>query len=322
MKSRKGKQIALFCGIIIVLILTITGLTVYFNRNRDEITIENSQYPREGATLFDATGKGNVAPEDCYLIQDRETGIFPHVFPGDSYILLKNKQKMEVMTNEIDGESYTRVKGEFEYLDAVFYDLETGEETRKIDMLDIIKEACPGFQKGGALSIVLGEDGHKYIGLELENIPEKAADEVVNKMLFYDIDTGDTFTKDSEEEWLEFLRAGYEKKDKEYGMAMEEVDWEWNKLLKKGEKEEYITPGVNVVVLEARGCVEVRIDCSLLPEKNDILYNRFPNLKEYNELEGKAAYIYIGGYPTADEIKAMFSENADSAGELETLQTD
>ena len=321
MKSRKGKQIALFCGIIIVLILTITGLTVFFNRNQDEITIENSQYPREGDTLFDATGKGNAAPEDCYLIQDRETGIAPHVFPGDSYVGIKRSEKLIIMTNEIDGESYMRGKAEYEYLDAVFYDLETGEETRKIDMLDIMKEACPGFQESGAPSIVLGEDGHKYIGLELENIPEKATDEVVNKMLFYDIETGDTFTKDSEEEWLEFLRAGYEKKDKEYGMAMEEVDWEWDKLLKK-EEEEYITPGVHVVVLEARGCVEVRTDCSLLPEKNDILYNRFPNLKEYNELEGKVAYIYIGGYPTADEIKAMFSENADSAGELETLQTD
>ena len=315
MKSRKGKWIAVFCGIIIVLALIITGLTVFFNRNQDEITIENSQYPREGDTLFDATGKGNAAPEDCYLILDRETGIFPNIFPGDSYVDIKSKQKMVIMTNEIDGESYTRVRGEFEYLDAVFYDLGTGEETRKVDMLDIIKEACPGFQNGGAPSMVLGEDGHKYIGLELENIPEKAADEVVNKMLFYDIDTGDTFTKDSEEEWLEFLRAGYEKKDKEYGMAMEEVDWEWDKLLKK-EEEEYITPGVHVVVLEARGCVEVIIDCVDLPKENDLLYNRFPKLKDYINMEGKEAWIYIGGYPTADEIKAMFCENADSGGSM------
>ena len=321
MKSRKRKWIAVFCSMIVLLISIITGLTVYFSRNQDEITIENSQYPREGDTLFDATGKGNVAPEDCYLIQDRETGIAPHVFPGDSYVGIKRSEKLVIMTNEIDGESYTRARREYEYLDAVFYDLGTGKETRKIDMLDIMKEACPGFQESGAPSIVLGEDGHKYIGLELANIPEKADDEVINKMLVYDIETGDTFTKDSEEEWREFLRAGYEKKDKEYGMAMEEVDWEWDKLLKK-EEEEYITPGVHVVVLEARGCVEVRIDCSLLPEKNDILYNRFPNLKEYNELEGKVACIYIGGYPTADEIKAMFCENADSGGELETLQTD
>ena len=111
MKSRKGKQIALFCGIIIVLILTITGLTVFFNRNQDEITIENSQYPREGDTLFDATVKGNSSPEDCYLIMDRETGIFPNIFPGDSYVDIKSKQKMVIMTNEIDGESYTRVRG-------------------------------------------------------------------------------------------------------------------------------------------------------------------------------------------------------------------
>ena len=315
MKSRKGKQIAVFCSMIVLLILIVIGLAVYFIGNRDKIETENFQYPRKEDTLFDATGKGNVATEDSYLIMDTETGILPHVFPGDSYVLFESKGRVTRFINEKEGETYVRAKPEYKYFDAVLYDLATGEEVRRIDLLEIIRDACPGFQKGGTPSIVLGEDGHRYIGLELENIPEKATDEVVNKMLFYDIETGDTFTKDSEEEWLEFLRAGYEKKDKEYGMAMEEVDWEWDKLLKK-EEEEYITPGVHVVVLEARGCVEVIIDCVDLPKENDLLYNRFPKLKDYINMEGKEAWIYIGGYPTADEIKAMFCENADSGGSM------
>ena len=148
MKSRKGKRIAVFCSMIVLLILIIIGLTAYFIRKRDKIEIENSQFPWEADTLFDATGKGNAAPEDSYLILDRETGILPHVFPGDSYVLVESKGRVTRFINEKDGETYVKAKPEYKYLDAVLYDLATGEEVRRIDLLEVIRDACPGFQYG------------------------------------------------------------------------------------------------------------------------------------------------------------------------------
>ena len=314
MKNNKRSFRIAMCSIIIFMICLLLGIIIcrmrYANQkeNEDKIEIFDVKYPGDGYTLFDAVYKGTVSPEDCCLIQDEETAMLPEVFPGSVYVLVKNERKVTSMKNEIDGESYWRTKAEFKYLDVILYDMETGEEIRRMDLLDVINKLCPGFQHSIFCGVILGADGHRYVQSSLVDIPEKATDKKVEKMLFYDIDTGEALIKDTEEEWRSFMWGGWQEEDIEYKEEIDEADWEWDKVLKK-EVDNYY-PCVNVKP-SARGCAEILINCADLPKENDSLYNRFPQLKEYVGMQEKCAYIYVGGYPTVDEIKAMLCENAE-----------
>ena len=313
MKNNKRSFRIAMCSIIIFMICFLLGIIIcrmrYANQkeNEDKIEIFDVKYPGDGYTLFDAGYKGTVSPEDCCLILDEETAVPPLVFPGSVYVVDESEQKVISMENEIDGESYWRAKGEFKYLDVVLYDMETGEEIRRMDLLDVINKMCPGFQYDSVIDVILGADGHRYVASYLEDIPEKATDKEVEIVLFYDIDTGEALIKNTEEEWRSFMWGGWEKEDMEYREQLDEADWEWDKVLKKEVDNHH--PCVNAIP-SARGCAEIMIRCIDLPKENDSLYNRFPQLKEYVGMQGKKARIYVGGYPTVDEIKAMLCENA------------
>lgn len=56
------------------------------------------------------------------------------------------------------------------------------------------------------------------------------------------------------------------------------------------------------------GIVGVQMTFSTLPKKNEALYSEFPKLKEYEGNENDIVTLYLGGYPTAEEVMKMIME--------------
>ena len=56
------------------------------------------------------------------------------------------------------------------------------------------------------------------------------------------------------------------------------------------------------------GIAEVRIATYALPKENKELYSKFPGLKQYQEQEGLVARIFLGSYPSAEEVLKLFLE--------------
>ena len=56
------------------------------------------------------------------------------------------------------------------------------------------------------------------------------------------------------------------------------------------------------------GIAEVRIATYALPKENKELYSKFPGLKQYQEQEGLVARIFLGNYPSAEEVMKLFLE--------------
>jgi hypothetical protein len=56
------------------------------------------------------------------------------------------------------------------------------------------------------------------------------------------------------------------------------------------------------------GVATVELSTASLPEKNKALYERFPELEQYRDQEWRMVRIYLGGYPTKEEIASLFVE--------------
>jgi len=56
------------------------------------------------------------------------------------------------------------------------------------------------------------------------------------------------------------------------------------------------------------GIAEVSITTYALPKENKELYSKFPGLKQYQGQEGLVAQIFLGNYPSAEEVMKLFLE--------------
>ena len=302
--NRKGYAVLGFG--VILLVVIIIWFAFYNNIEKDEIERFEVELPRSTWIPLYESGKGGGATEDTYFIESTENSTITEVLPGKAYIQKQCKNKVKKMTRYIDGDWISRSRCYFDYHYIVLFDLETGEEIKKINTAEIIENTCPGFQPSGGDDAFLGIDGHYYFRLILENIPESAIDEEIEKILFIDVDTEETVVMDSEEMATEFSWARYEKEDEEYGETFKSADWETFEKLNgyDANAETFYTS----VSRGGKGCIKVTVSCEALPQENDILYNRFPGLQKWVGSEGKQAVIYIGGYPTAEEVMEMFEK--------------
>jgi len=56
------------------------------------------------------------------------------------------------------------------------------------------------------------------------------------------------------------------------------------------------------------GIAEISITTYALPKENKELYSKFPGLKQYQGQEGLVAQIFLGNYPSAEEVMKLFLE--------------
>lgn len=138
---------------------------------------------------------------------------------------------------------------------------------------------------------------------------EKASDKIVNKWLFWNTRTEAVVILDGKETGFAFMDKGRSVQELEYSQEFEQTDWDSfyernNYNLEGKEGTTFYTESLN----SAAGGVGITIDCEALPQENDILYTRFPELEKWKGAEGREAIIWVGGYPTVEEIMAMFEK--------------
>ena len=57
------------------------------------------------------------------------------------------------------------------------------------------------------------------------------------------------------------------------------------------------------------GVYQIEIMAKYLPKQNEALYGMFPELEQYRGEEDCYVCLYIGGYPTAEELLRLFMED-------------
>lgn len=311
-RRRGGRRITVISGVILAFV--IIGIVVQYNWKKEAIQaheedkIEVYEVELQGDSLVPLyeSGVGTGVREDSYLIESSEDSVLAYVFPGRAYIQSEAKNMAKKMSRNIDGETYSRIRLYTEYDYVIFYDLETGKEIKKIDIDKAVKTTIPDFQAVSGCAANVGENGKCYLKVRLENIPEKATDEEVEKILFIDIDTGETVIKESDEEAWEFTWGQRTEEEKEYDDMIDNADWEAFEERNQYNRADSESMFYVSIAEATRGCAKVGISCAALPEDNAHLYERFPGLEKWIGEEGKEAKIYIGGYPTVEEIMAMF----------------
>ena len=70
----------------------------------------------------------------------------------------------------------------------------------------------------------------------------------------------------------------------------------------------YCATGSGTQGYQDEGIAEVRIVTYALPKENKELYSKFPRLKQYQGQEGLVAQIFLGNYPSAEEVMKLFLE--------------
>jgi hypothetical protein len=263
----------------------------------------------------------------------------------DTFLILNGVNLTELSIQDISAVpgcyvTFQLRKGKFKYIrgDAseqkltydeakiLFYNLKTKELEKTVDLMEWInrwKEEYEylgqyGFESGGSGKIygrfhfrVARELGEKYEfkkGLSLFIDSESGKSKVVEGGR--KVDDFDPFTEEQKEKKdqikVEIKDQNYWNQFRKENNFTEYKAFEYDsgKELKEN-KESYFSVEV---FSEIDGVVTVDLSTISLPEKNKALYERFPELEQYRDQEWRMVRIYLGGYPTKEEIASLFVE--------------
>ena len=307
-RIKKRRRLVLCAGIAFVIFAGICCYYIYNAKIRADKIETGSMRSDDVESLYVGSGIGTGSAKDSFVIAEGgdtwgSWGLLD-VFPGRGYIDCDFECNTTIMTNNIDGEHYRREKIEYEKMDAVLYDMQTGQEIRRFDLPELAKKACPDFQCRMLYDCKPREDGRDYLMIRLEDIPEKSTDELVEKYMIVDIDTEDVVIRDSIEEAYDFVEGDESEEEAKYGAEINGEDWRIPR--KSGDIEPEIWG-----VRGSEGCVQISLSCTDLPEQNTLLYDRFPELEKWSGTAGKSVYIYVGGHPSIEDIYALLEEQGE-----------
>ncbi len=309
----KKKKILILIGIIIVIVLGIISVSFYFYKRAQDFEIIED--PTD-ASLVLWTGKGTETAEDTCVIQDMYEIVKRNlnlaviqVFPGKYLLITEREGKVK----ELKGEDYKdREKFYWDTAKTHVYDVADGKEVKTIDVLKVVEENLQGYQyDGGSATPVLGKNGNAFAEWIVSDIPENGNQEKKTKYMFMDLETGKIYVED--EGPFTFLEDGGEKQEK----FEDEIfyDGGWEDFMKENnltelDHDKIMERAIDVVFygLDLPGVARIRITTDGLPKENEKLYERFPGLKEWQGKKGRVACIYLGGYPTGEEIRELLRE--------------
>ena len=302
-KIKKGRIIIF--GIFIIII--VVGILAWRYMSGDKIKVVTEEV-KNGllSPLIEEIGVGNGDVNDTFYVK-KDSSSGEEFIPGKYILDIEWKKTVEKMTNSIDNETYERHKRHFDYLNLIIYVIKEPEQIQRIDVQKLISKNCLGFQDSGIYLTGLQAGGDLFVGFLLEDIPKKATDKQIYRWLFWNMETEETIVLDGEDAGITFIENGRTEEETEYLEKIEQADWE-SFYAQNG----YRTEGQDRTFFNAEGLwaatggVKVTVDCEVLPQENDILYTRFPELEKWKGAEDRKAIIWVGGYPTVEEIMAMF----------------
>jgi len=257
--------------------------------------------------------KGTVTEEDtCLIVKSNANSerqkyyYYFNVIPGESVFFVEREGKKEILRG--DG-SNTREKIFWKDIQTKVYDITSSKLVQCIDVKELVEKYAPGYQyDGSGANIFTEKNGHIFFRWGLSDIPEDGNQEQVLEFLCMDYETGEIDVKEN-------FATTYSNPDKQEDFIQELYNTNWEAFMKQngftefGEEEtgrefEYM------IYRSVSGFVNINISTSALPKENEALYSRFPGLQEYQGKEGEVVRVFLGGYPTAEEIQQLFIEEA------------
>lgn len=292
MNKKKKIKITVLIVLAVVACGGITAAVINYQKHKP-VPFESTDSPEE----FVLIEKGEQTEGSFCLVRD-DGGYLGYDIVFDDYICLESYKGKKYLSD--NNKKYIE---EYEQYVLDFYNLDTGEIEKSIDLVEIAGEYTPGKQYYSSVGISTQMSGVKrylrWMVTSVEDTHDRESWEGMN----YDLDEGrrvDDSVWDYEEEFTEEEKAYIKSTD---------ILWEdkycnfleINQLTREN--------GINIFPSKV-GIIYVRIKVSQLPEENSRLYQEFPELKKYKDEVGTGrAELILSGYPTAEEIVEMLKED-------------
>jgi hypothetical protein len=320
LKMSKKKILIVACVFMFVSLSSIVMYHVYKEDKQEkgsfasEVTLED---------IIDM-GKGINSPHDTFMVLSEK---FENV----------NMNKINVVPGKYM--TYQIKSGDYVYLDSdpdskkvtykeakiLFYDLETKQLDKTLDLMEWITK-WKDYQYDGTYYFYSGGTGTIYGEFIFVPSPELGEEKRYKELLTLYVDTETDEVKVIEgtytvEDFDPFIEEQIELHNQMIEEASDEEYWEIFRL--ENNFVDYIAQEYNTgkEQKENKECyfsvqkfstiqdvVTVNLSTASLPKKNKALYERFPELEQYRDQEWRMVRIYLGGYPTKEEIASLFVE--------------
>ena len=204
------------------------------------------------------------------------------------------------------------------------YSLETKELVKSYSLKDLKKNMPSDYHIKPSLSNCFRNNGQDYIKVHTSYVGQDS--ELMNKlfwliinvdtdeMRFVDVDTYYDDLLESSEKAVRFnnqLRIFFDwTQEPNYYQFLNANGFTLfqREDFKSQTKFFYCATGSGTQGYQDEGIAEVRIVTYALPKENKELYSKFPRLKQYQGQEGLVAQIFLGNYPSAEEVMKLFLE--------------
>lgn len=302
-RRRLIKRISIAIGIVAGIILL--GLLIWKVMFPDVVGIERFEWEPFSSDLEDS-GTGTEKEDDLfYIVGENPWYNFEakEAIP-EGYLLGVSMSGTRIrMEDTVNGERCSRSRLIYDRAYVVVYNIEEHHSEEYLDLLNMLREKCPGYQYAEVFGTDLNGDGTLNMWFLLENIARKASDEKIYKYLLWNTETEEIDIVD-EEDMLYSIKMTPE--EESYWEELYAADWD-SFYAENGYTEDVFSIDS---IAASEGGVFVEVNCENLPQENEMLYDRFPELEKWKGESGKTAKILIGGFPTAEEVMEMFAENA------------
>lgn len=206
---------------------------------------------------------------------------------------------------------------------ARIYSLETRELVKSYRIEDMIKEVPSDYHISPSLPMCFRNNGQDYLRLNTSYVGTDPT-QTTRFYLIINVDTDEMSFVDIDTYYDEWQESG-EKASRYLDQLHIFSDWTqepncYQFLSANGfipllwedyeppTKPIYFTTSSNTRGFINEGIAEVEIKAYALPEENKELYSKFPGLKQYQGQEDLVAQIFLGNYPSAEEIMKLFLE--------------
>jgi hypothetical protein len=207
-----------------------------------------------------------------------------------------------------------------------FYNLETKKLEKTLDLMEWINRWKEEYEYLGEYYFESGGSGKVYsrFGFPATRKLREKYEFKKGLSLFIDSESGEIKVVEGGIKVDDFDPFTEEQKKKQEQMGNEIGDENyWNQFRKENNFEAYKAFEYNSgkELKENKECyfsvkdfslisgvISIDLSTASLPEKNKALYERFPELEQYRDQEWRMVRIYLGGYPTKEEIVSLFVE--------------
>jgi hypothetical protein len=270
-------------------------------------------------------GVGTKTAQDTYLVLDANLSAksinYINVIPGKYMTYLVKSGKYVYLRKESHNKHLT-----YDEAKILCYDLKTKQLDKTIDIMKWINQ-WNDVQYSGLYYFESGGSEHIYVELNFYGKQKlgNGYEEKSGLTVYVDSETEDfkvikgrSFVKDFDpltEEQIELysqMKEGLSNKEywEDYRKKNNFAEYSIGEYYPSGQemKEEIERYFAVESFSTINGVATVELSTASLPEKNKALYERFPELEQYRDQEWRMVRIYLGGYPTKEEIASLFVE--------------